>query len=89
MGDPDATHSGVTNIWKSSLKLIGWRFLSDSNAIFVGCAKKGLKSLNRMPLTLDYDEDKSKQIQIVYGTTRFGKCVTNFRYWVAANLSTS
>lgn len=33
MADEDAAHSGVTNVWRNSLKLIGWRFLTDKNVV--------------------------------------------------------
>lgn len=89
IGDVEGGHEGVTNVWKGSLNLIGWRFLNDSDAIYVGCAKKGLKSLNRMPLKIDYYEDQNTDSQIVRSRARWGNCVTNFRNWVAANLPTS
>lgn len=87
--DYDAVQSGITNIWKGALNLIGWRFLTDSNAYFIGVAKKGLKSLNRMPMKIDYYEDQNTDSQIVRMRSRWGKTVNNFRYWVGANLSTS
>ena len=88
-GDVDAQHSGVTNVWKAGLNLIGWRFLTTAASIYIGCRRKGLKSLSRMPLTFDTWEDKKHQIHIVSGTIRAGRCANNFRYWVAANLATS
>ena len=51
--------------------------------------KKGLKSLARKPLTIDYYEDKRRDAQIVRGITRFGACVSNFRTVTAANIATS
>jgi hypothetical protein len=89
IADVEGGHSGVNNVWKGSLNLIGWRFLNTADAIYVGCAKKGLKSLNRMPLKIDYYEDQNTDSQIVRSRARWGNCVTNFRYWVAANLATS
>jgi len=88
-GDVDATHSGVSNIWRNGLQLIGWRFIDTANAVYLGCSKKGLKSLSRMPLTFDTWDDKGIQAHVISGTVRGGRCVTNFRYWAAANLSTS
>ena len=83
------SHSGITNLWRGELRLIGWPFLTDSNAWFLGTAKMGLMSLARKPLTIDYYEDKPTDSQIVRGRTRFGKAVKNFRPWAGANFSTS
>lgn len=89
MADLDAIQSGVTNVWKGSLTLIGWRFLTNADAWFVGCRRKGLISLNRMPLKIDYYEDQNTDSQIVRSRARWGRAVKNFRYWVAAQLATS
>jgi hypothetical protein len=89
MADVDAAQSGVTNVWKGSLSLIGWRFLTNADAWFVGCRSKGLISLNRMPLKIDYYEDQNTDSQIVRSRARWGRAVRNFRYWAAAGLATS
>lgn len=88
-GDLDGAHSGVENIWKSSLRLIGWRFLKDEDAWYIGVAKQGLKSLARKTPVIDYYEDKGIRSQVVRLQSRWGRAVTNFRYWAAANFSTS
>jgi len=87
--DVAASQSGVKNIWQSSLRLIGWRFLSDGDAWFIGVAKQGLKSLARMAPVIDYYEDKSIDSQVVRMRARWGRGVTNFRYWAGANFATS
>lgn len=85
VGSVDGAHSGIENVWKDSLNVIGWSALSNKDAWFVGCAKKGLKSLARLPLSIDYYENKEEDGQIVRARIRFGRCVTNWRYWVGAN----
>ena len=85
----DGAHAGITNLWKSQLRVIGWSALTDSDAYFIGCSKKGLKSLARLPLTIDYYEDKQNDGQIVRAKIRFGRAATNFRFWVGANFSQS
>lgn len=89
IADVSAVQAGVTNVWKSALKVIPSRFLTDSDAWFVGKAKMGLVALNRMPLKIDYYEDQQTDSQIVRARARWGKAVTNFRGWAGANLSTS
>jgi len=85
----DGAHAGITNLWKSQLRVIGWSALTDDNFWAIGCSKKGLKSLARLPLTIDYYEDKKTDSQIVRARIRYGRCITNFRFWVAANFSQS
>lgn len=88
-GDLEAVHAGVKNIWQTSLRLVGWRFLTDTDAFFVGVAKQGLKSLARMAPVIDYYEDKPIRSQVVRMQARWGRGVTNFRYWAGANFATS
>lgn len=85
----DGAHAGITNLWKSQLRVIGWSALTDSNFWAIGCSKKGLKSLARMPLSIDYYEDKKNDGQIIRARIRFGRGITNFRFWVGANFSQS
>ncbi len=85
----DGAHAGVTNLWKSQLRVIGWSALIDDNFWTIGSARKGLKSLARLPLTIDFYEDKPNDGQVVRARVRFGRAVCNFRYWVAANFSQS
>jgi len=82
-------HSGIQNVWKSNLRLVGWSALIDTDFWAVGVAKKGLRSLGRLPLTIDYYEDKSIDSQVVRAKIRFGRAVDNFRFWAGANYSTS
>lgn len=88
-GSPDATHSGVANIWRTRLRLVTWPYLTTANAWFLGVAKKGIKSLSRKALTVDYYEKPEIDTNYVRGIIRFGRAVTNFRYWVGANFATS
>ena len=85
----EGIHAGITNLWKAQLKVVGWAFLNDADAYFIGVAKKGLISLARMPLSIDYYEDKNTDSQIVRARVRFGNAVRNFRPWAGANFSTS
>ncbi len=88
-GDADSVHAGIKNIHMGALKLIGWRFLTDSNAFYVGIAKRGLKSLARKEPVIDFYEDKSIDSQVVRMRARWGRAVLDFRPWAAANISTS
>ena len=84
----DAVHAGVVNLWKG-MTVIGWPYLDDADAWYVGRAKKGLKSLARMPLAIDYYEEKRVDSQVVRARVRFGAAPTNFRQWFGANFAQS
>lgn len=84
-----AAHSGVENLWKGRLRVVGWPYLTDPDAWFIGRAKKGLKSLARLPLAIDFYEEKSVDAQVVRARVRFGANETNWRYWAGANFSQS
>ena len=85
----DAVHAGIANLWQSQLKVIGWSSLTNASAWFIGCSKMGLKSNNRMPLKTYSYEDQRTRSQIVGWEFRFGKAVSNWRYWVGAGFSQS
>ena len=85
----DGVHSGVANLWRGKLRVIEWAYVDTAASWYLGIAKKGLKSLARKPLTIDYYEDKRHDAQIVRGLMRLGCGVTNFRSWVGANVATS
>ena len=87
-GDVGGAHAGVANLWKG-FRVIGWPYLDDADAWYVGRAKKGLVSLSRTPLAIDYYENKSKDGQVVRAKVRYGCAVKNWRYWAGANFSQS
>lgn len=71
------------------LKPIEWHYLTDTDAWYVGKAKKGIKFMERKAPVIDfYQDEKSKKY---YATidTRFGVMVNNWRFWVSNNLATS
>ena len=89
IADVDAAQSGITNVWKGKLNLVGWSALTSSSLWAIGVAKKGLKSLARLPLSIDYYEDKPNDAQVVRARIRFGRCFSNFRFWACANVTQS
>ena len=85
----EGAHAGIENLWRNKFTVIGSRFITSSTFWALIVPKKGLKSLARKPLTIDYYEDKRRDAQIVRGIIRFGACVNNFRTVTAANIATS
>ena len=85
----DAAQAGVANLWQSQLKVIGWSSIAYPNMWIIGCSKKGLKSTARTALSFKSWEDKDNEVQVVSCSFRFGRGVTNWRYWAAANITQS
>lgn len=83
----DANNS--INTSQNLVTQLEWQYLTDTNGWFVGAKSKGLTFLERKAPVMDfYQDEKSKKF---YATidARFGGMVTNWRYWVAANISVS
>lgn len=66
-----------------------WQLLSDSDAWFIGTAKKGLVFHNRKPLTFDFWQDPITKAYYATAIMRFGAYVSDWRYWVGSQFSTS
>ena len=71
------------------VSLLEWNYLTDTDGWFLGMKQKGLRFLERKAPVLDFFQDeKSKRF---YATidARWGAVVTDWRFWYAANISTS
>ena len=66
-----------------------WAQLSDSDGWFLGKKKMGLMATDREDVTLDFWMDETSKDYFASIFTRFGGCVTNWRYWYACNIATS
>jgi len=77
------------NVVQNLVQPIEWQYLTDTDGWFLGKRQAGLTFYERKSPVIDfYQDEKDKKF---YATidTRFGAGVTNWRYWVAANISTS
>lgn len=68
---------------------IEWPQLTDTDAVFVGCAKKGLKALKRMDPVYDFFEDKKSRCYYATVEMRIGGMMDNWRFWACDNLAQS
>ena len=85
------TNSGNNDInpTQNLVKPIEWQYLTDTDGWFLGKKQKGIRFLERKSPVIDFYQDEiSKKF---YGTidARWGGTVTDWRFWVAANISTS
>lgn len=68
---------------------ICWNELEDTDAFFVGCAKKGLIAIKREEPQYDFFADKWADSYVATFKGRTGIMIDNFRYWLASGCSTS
>ena len=68
---------------------VEWPQLSDTDAIFVGVAKKGLVALKRMDPVFDFFEDKKTRCYWATVEMRMGMMLKNWRFWGVDNLAQS
>lgn len=102
---PPALHFTAKTLLESELKVgsanndknsvqnlvspIEWQYLSDTDGWFLGARGKGLKFYERLSPVIDFYQDEVSKKYYATIDTRFGAAVTNWRYWVASNISTS
>lgn len=77
------------NVLSSIVAPLEWAHLTDTDAWFLGCKKKGLIATDRQDVQIDFWRDETTLDYYSSIFTRYGGAVTNWRYWFAANLSTS
>lgn len=86
--EPDVFNNTI-NVLRNIIQPMVWSYLTDSDAWFLGRLKHGLMATDREDVSLDFYEDEENMSYVARVFTRFGGAVTNWRYWVAANCSTS
>jgi hypothetical protein len=77
------------NVTQNLVSAIEWQYLTDTNGWFVGSRGKGLKFLERKAPVIDFFQDDISKKYYATIDARFGGMVTDWRHWVAANISTS
>ena len=77
------------NAVQNLVQPVEWQYLSDTDGWFLGKKQKGLKFYERKSPVIDFYQDEKDKKYYATIDTRFGAVVDNWRYWVAANISTS
>jgi hypothetical protein len=80
--------TNTTNVLRNIVNIVIWHYLTDTDAWFLGCAKKGLVALMREEPLIDYFQDEDTKAYKANIWVRWGLKITNWRYWVCANLTT-
>src|SRR3990167_6470311 len=88
-GSPVDAHEGVINPYQNRLRPIVWKFLTDTDAWFVGIAKRGVVMGKRQEPEMNmFIDQRNGAFEAVYDE-RYGGTVEDYRPWVASNTSTS
>lgn len=88
-GGVNDLHSGVVNPYENRLKVLVWKFLTDTDAWFIGVAKQGIVMGNRQEPEINMFIDQRNGNFEAVVDERYGGTVEDFRPWVASNVSTS
>jgi len=83
------SQDNTTNVLSSIVGLTTWQRLTDVDGWFLGQKKKGLMATEREGVSLDFWRDEVNLSYWARIFLRFGGCITNWRYWLAFNISTS
>lgn len=81
--------NNTQNVLKSILPIMEWAHLTDTDGWFIGKLQSGLMATDREDVTLDFWQDETSKDYFASILTRFGGCVTNWRYWLANNIASS
>ena len=77
------------NVLAAIVDHMDWHYLDDTDGWFLGKRKAGLLATDRQDVEIDFWQDENNKDYFASIMTRFGGCVTNFRHWIANNISTS
>ena len=66
-----------------------WQYLTDTDGWFLGTAGKGIDFLERKAPVIDFYQNETNKKFYATIDARWGAQVSNWRYWNAANISTS
>jgi hypothetical protein len=77
------------NVTQNLVSQLEWQYLTDTNGWFLGTRQKGLKFYERQAPVIDFYQDEISKKFYATIDARWGGTVTEWRHWVAANISTS
>lgn len=79
----------TVNVLYSIVRPLEWSYITDTDAWFLGRLKGGLMATQREDVSLDFWQDEETMDYYARAFTRFGGCVTNWRFWYGNNLATT
>lgn len=85
VGSANNDINGVQNL----VQPLEWAYLTDTDGWFLGKRQSGLVFYERESPVIDFYQDETNKKYYATIDTRFGAGVYNYRYWIAAAISTS
>jgi len=83
------TINNTINTMRNIVTPMEWSYLTDTDGWFLGKLKMGLMATDREAPSLDFYQDEENLNFFARIFTRFGGAVTQWRYWIGCNISTS
>ena len=77
------------NVLANIVDPLVWSYLTDTDGWFLGKRKAGLIATQRLDVELDFWVDETSKDMFASIYTRFGGCVSQWRYWAACSISSS
>ncbi len=77
------------NVTQNLVTPIEWQYLTDTNGWFLGKRNKGVRWIERQSPVIDFYQNDVNKNWYATIDARFGATVVDWRYWNAANISTS
>jgi hypothetical protein len=79
----------TVNVLRTIVSPVVWAHLTDTDGWFLGKLKAGLMATDRESVDIEFWQDETSKDYFASIFTRFGGCVTNWRYWYACNIASS
>jgi len=83
------TANNDINVVQNLVSPVEWSYLTDTDAWFLGVAKKGIVWYDRLDPVIEFYQDEKTKNYFVTIMARWGLAVENWRYWSGFNFSTS
>jgi len=77
------------NVLSAIVQPMAWQHITDTDGWYMGKKKMGLLATSRESVTIDFWQEELSKDYFTSIFERYGGCVTNWRYWMAFNISTS
>ncbi len=87
--DYEIDNYGNKNVVGSLFTPVYWRYIEDSDAWFMGVAKKGIRFYDRLPAKITVYRDEKTDTWFAKIKRRFGVGVVQWRYWYGCNAASS
>jgi len=82
---PDS-QDNTTNVLAAIVTPLEWSYLTDADGWFLGKLKMGMMATDREDVSIDFYQDEVNKDYFATILTRYGGCISNWRYMYASNI---